>query len=255
MARSSRGEPARTQWLLALESAVSPGVALLRDETLAAECACTHPAAETLLPAVARVLEEAGVALAVVDAFAISIGPGSFTGLRVGLATLKGLAFGTGRPAVAVPTLAALAFSAPAGEGPVIAALDARRGELYAAAFDAPGGRPLDWLPEGVYPAAALASMLRAPCRVVGEGAALAADALRAALGTGVALHPECVPSAASVARLGRRLLDAGADVDAASLVPRYVRRAEAEVRRIGQRVERGSADGSAALLPRGKDL
>ncbi len=254
MARPSRGEPALAELLLALESAVAPGVALLRGETLAAECACAHPAAETLLPAVARMLVEAGLTLADVEVFAISIGPGSFTGLRVGLATLKGLAFGTGRPAVAVPTLAALAFAAPAGPGPVIAALDARRGELYAAAFDAPGGRPLDWLPEGVYPAAALAAQLRAPCRVVGEGAALAAGALRGSLGTGVALYPVCVPTAASVARLGRRLLDAGAGVDPASLVPRYLRRAEAEVRRIGQRVEPGAADGSGPR-PRGEEL
>jgi tRNA threonylcarbamoyladenosine biosynthesis protein TsaB len=246
MVRSDRVGSTRTPLLLALESAVSPGVALLRGNELVAECACTHPAAETLLPAVAQVLEQAGVELADVEAFAISIGPGSFTGLRVGLATLKGLAFGTGRPAVAVPTLAALAFAAPDGEGPVIAALDARRGDVYAAAFDAPGGRPLDWLPEGVYPAAALAAKLRAPCRVVGEGAALAADALRAALGGGVALHPECVPTATSVAQLGRRLLDAGEGGDPAALVPRYVRRAEAEVKRTGVRVEGGAADGGS---------
>jgi len=245
MVRSS-GERARTPLLLALESAVSPGVALLRGDALLVECACAHPAAETLLPSVARALEQAGVALAEVDAFAISIGPGSFTGLRVGLATLKGLAFGTGRPAVAVPTLAALAFAAPAGEGPVIAALDARRGDVYAAAFDAPGGHPLEWLPEGVYPAAALALRLRAPCRVVGEGAVQIAPMLGAQQGDAVALHPECVPTAASVARLGRRLLDAAEGVDPASLVPRYVRRAEAEARRTGQRVERGSADGGA---------
>lgn len=229
--------------LLAIESAVVPGVALLRGEALCAGRACAHPAAETLLPAVASLLAQEGVALADVEAFAISIGPGSFTGLRVGLATLKGLAFGTPRLAAPVPTLAALAAEAPPGEGPVVAALDARRGEVYAAGFDAPEGEVLSWLPEGVYRAAALAAALRAPCRVVGEGAALVADALRAGCGTGVALHPDCAPSAATVGRLGLRMLASGAGADPASLVPRYLRRAEAEARRTGLRVEPGAAD------------
>jgi tRNA threonylcarbamoyladenosine biosynthesis protein TsaB len=229
--------------LLAIESAVAPGVALLRGEALLAERACSHPAAETLLPAIASLLAEEGVAPADVDAFAISIGPGSFTGLRVGLATLKGLAFGTQRPAVAVPTLAALAQEAPPGPGPIVAALDARRGEVYAAGFGAPEGEPLPGLPEGVYPAAALCAALRAPCRLVGDGTALVADAVRAAFGDAVALHPACAPRAASVGRLGARALAAGAGVDPASLVPRYVRRAEAEARRTGERVEPGAAD------------
>jgi len=170
-------------WLLALESAVAPEVALLHGEELVAERSCAGPAAETLLPAIAALLEQAGVALAELDAFAIAIGPGSFTGLRVGLATLKGLAFASSRPAVAVPTLAALACDAPPGEGPVVAALDARRNELYAAAFALPDARALDWLPEGVYRLPALCAALRTPCRVVGEGAAIAAEALRAAFG------------------------------------------------------------------------
>jgi len=228
--------------LLAIESAVRPGVALLRGNEPCATRECAHPAAETLLPAIADLLAEAGVALAGVDAFAISIGPGSFTGLRVGLATLKGLAFGSGRPAVAVPTLAALAQDAPPGEGAVVAALDARRGEVYAAAFDPKSGSALAWLPEGVYGAAALAAALPLPCRVVGEGAAIAADALRAR-GAGVSLHPECAPRAEAVGRFGQLLLARGEGEDPASLVPRYLRRAEAEVRRTGVRVERGAAD------------
>jgi tRNA threonylcarbamoyladenosine biosynthesis protein TsaB len=241
--RSSAREPL----LLAIESAVAPGVALLRGEEVLAQRACSHPAAETLLPAIAALLAERELAIADVDAFAISIGPGSFTGLRVGLATLKGLAFGTARPAVAVPTLAALAQEAPAGEGAVVAALDARRGEVYAAAFDAPGGAALAWLPEGVYRASTLCAALRAPCRVVGDGAALVADAVRTAFGGAVSLHPDCAPGAAAVGRLGARALAAGAGVDPASLVPRYVRRAEAEVRRTGERVEAGAADETSA--------
>jgi tRNA threonylcarbamoyladenosine biosynthesis protein TsaB len=237
-----RARPDAAPVLLAIESAVLPGVALLRGHDVCARRECAHPAAETLLPAIAELLAEAGLRLADVDAFAISIGPGSFTGLRVGLATLKGLAFGSGRPAVAVPTLAALAEDAPPGEGAVVAALDARRGEVYAAAFDPESGSALAWLPEGVYRAAALADALPPACRVVGEGAAIAADALRAR-GAGVSLHPECAPRADAVGRIGQALLARGEGVDPASLVPRYLRRAEAEARRTGLRVEPGAED------------
>lgn len=235
--------------LLAIESAVAPGVALLRGERVVAERACASPAAETLLPGIAALLDAEGVALRDVGAFAISIGPGSFTGLRVGLATLKGLAFGSERPVLAVPTLAALAARAPEGSGPVIAALDARRGELYAAGFE-PDGHVADWLAEGIYDAADLLARLPRPSRLVGEGARLLAGSRH----EGVSLHPDCVPTAGAVARLALRELAAGRAVDAASLVPRYVRRAEAEVRRTGSRVEAGSVDGNASR-PRGQSL
>ena len=92
--------------------------------------------AEILLPLVDRVLREAGVALREIEAFAVAIGPGSFTSLRVGLATVKGLAFGTAQPVAAVSSLAALAWSAGASEAPLVPLLDARRGEIYAAIYE-----------------------------------------------------------------------------------------------------------------------
>ena len=91
-----------------LETATSTvSVALSRGGELLCEVVAPpeRPSAEVLLPTVDAVLAEAGVSLGAVGAFAVSIGPGSFTGLRIGVATLKGLAFGAGRPAVAVPTL------------------------------------------------------------------------------------------------------------------------------------------------------
>ena len=97
--------------LLALETATSSmSVALLRGEEVVAleRQPVARAAAEGLLPAVDALLRGAGAGLADVAAIAVSIGPGSFTSLRVGIATAKGLAFGTGRGAVAVPTLAAL---------------------------------------------------------------------------------------------------------------------------------------------------
>jgi len=175
----------------------------------------------------------------------VSIGPGSFTGLRVGAATAKGLAFGAGRVVAAVPTLAALAAKgaalAPAPQ--VVAVLDARRGELYAAAHrgDDPLAPPL-WGPT-VVASEALAERIAAepgPVAVVGEGV----GALAAALGSRCRpkvrwlAAPEGGPDAAWVGRLGARLLAAGAGLAPAELAPVYVRRAEAEVRRTGARFE-----------------
>ena len=87
--------------------------------------------AEGLLAEVDAALREAAVGLDDLEAFAVTVGPGAFTSLRIGLATVKGLAFGSRRPVAAVSTLAVIAQAAPADWPRVAAVLDARRGELY----------------------------------------------------------------------------------------------------------------------------
>ena len=125
--------------LLALDVAAGPaGAAVLRGERVLG-CAVASERAEVVqvvLPLVERALAEAQTSLAEIEAFALSIGPGSFTSLRVGVATLKGLAFGSERPVAAVSSLRALALVAPDPARCVLALLDARRGELYAAAWE-----------------------------------------------------------------------------------------------------------------------
>jgi tRNA threonylcarbamoyladenosine biosynthesis protein TsaB len=232
------GDPASL--LLALETATRvTSVALLLDEDLIAEeaGAADGAAAESLLPAVDAVLRKAGAGVAQLDAFAVSIGPGSFTGLRVGLATVKGLAFGSARLLAPVSTLAALACTAPRRDLPVVPLLDARRGEMYAAAFDFAGHLPRPILEEGVYTPAELVARLPARCVLVGEGVALCGAEIRAGLGAGVLAIPSD-PAARHVGVLGARLLARGEGVPVGEAVPRYLRRAEAEVRRTGQRFE-----------------
>jgi tRNA threonylcarbamoyladenosine biosynthesis protein TsaB len=90
---------------------------------------------ERLLPLVDEVLARAGLPLGAIDRLAVGLGPGSFTGVRLGLATAKGLQLATGIPLVGVSSLDALAASAWGVEGPLVAALDARRDEVYAALF------------------------------------------------------------------------------------------------------------------------
>jgi tRNA threonylcarbamoyladenosine biosynthesis protein TsaB len=230
--------------LLAIESATPfASVAVLRGGRLLAELTTTgaRPHSERLLPGVDRVLASAGMGLAEVGAFAVSIGPGSFTGLRVGVATVKGLAFGDGRPVAAVPTLAALAASATGSPHPVVACLDARRGEVYAALYE-PGAEGGPLVAEGLFTPQALASATPRPCTLVGcLGEESVLEAVGAAFGSGVLRAEPTVPRAFYVGRLGGILLARGARVAASALVPRYLRRAEAEARRTGERLEAGS--------------
>ena len=236
--------------ILSLETATPAlSVALSRGETPWIEERPTppRPAAECLLPAVDAVLERAQQSLDAVDVLAVSIGPGSFTGLRIGVATIKGLAFASSRPAVPVSTLEALALSGrqhqPAGRGPVVALLDARRDEVYAAAWS--GEAPDACLPEGVYTESELAERLPAQCLLLGDGVAVVGQALRTRLGPGVRLAPpEWRPAASCVGMLAARALAAGGGIDPALLVPRYLRRAEAEVKRTGERFESPRSSG-----------
>ena len=226
--------------LLAIETSTrTTGVALLRgDEPVAEACGAEGAtAAETLLPEIDRLLRENEVSAADLDAFAVSIGPGSFTGLRVGLATLKGLAFGSDRPVARVPTLSALAWTSPRRDLPVAALLDARRGEMYAAVYDLGDDGPRLRLDEGVYGPHELIPHLPSECVLVGEGAEEFGREIRDHLGAGAVIAGGAA-SATAVGWIGARMLARGEGVAAADLVPHYVRRAEAEVQRTGERFE-----------------
>jgi len=124
--------------ILALDStAVVASVALCRDETPIASFHIkngnTH--SETLLPMVETVLKTAGFSVDDVDLFACSVGPGSFTGVRIGVATIKGLAFGKNKPCIGVSTLEALALNAVPFDGIICPVMNARRGQVYNALF------------------------------------------------------------------------------------------------------------------------
>ncbi|HVH04841.1 MAG TPA: tRNA (adenosine(37)-N6)-threonylcarbamoyltransferase complex dimerization subunit type 1 TsaB [Myxococcota bacterium] len=227
--------------ILAVESATSVvSVALLRGEVLVDEWTSEDARApsERLLPGIDALLARTGTPLGAIAAFAVSVGPGSFTGLRVGIATVKGLAFASGRRVAAVPTLAALAHAGADGRAPVAALLDARRGEVYAAVYGADGAM---LLAETVAKPAALAERLAAGTRIVaGEGAEAAAAELAALRGADVVVlrRPIGLARARAVGVLGARLLARGAGIDAPQVAPRYVRRAEAEARRTGVPLE-----------------
>lgn len=149
---------------------------------------------------------------------AVSAGPGSYTGLRIGIGTAKGLSLSTDAALVAVPTLDALAAAAPATGRPLVAALPSRRGEVYAAAY-APDGAPL--LPPAALPLPdAEAWLPDGPLALAGPGA----DRLAEAAPDRPWVRLDIPPSGAAVARLGARLFgDRGPD-DPAAVEPTYLK-------------------------------
>lgn len=236
---------------LAIESATPvASVALMREDRvlIQEEGPSGQHHSENLLPMIDRCLLTSDLSLADVDFFAISIGPGAFTSLRIGLATLKGLAFGRDQLVAPISTLQALALSAQRegrleGDRPVVPLLDARRGEVYAAAY------AVDQLNEP-QPAERLASSVYSPenlIRALPEGAQWVGPGVEVIGSLGASEPPglfsresgePSLPNAVSVGLLGRARLEAGQAVTADSLVPRYVRRAEAEAQRISRPLE-----------------
>ena len=127
-------------------------------------------------------LKNAGTGMKEIDCFAVAQGPGSFTGIRIGIATVKGLAWAAEKPCVGVSTLAAMAWNGVAAGGLVCAVMDARRSEVYNALFRIEEGKPLRLCPDRAIPLSALCEELRnmgeAPF-LVGDGTELAAGFFR----------------------------------------------------------------------------
>jgi tRNA threonylcarbamoyladenosine biosynthesis protein TsaB len=172
---------------------------------------------------VQHVLSRAGRTIDDVEGLAVSIGPGSFTGLRIGLAFAKGVALAGRVPVVGVPTLEALACVADAAWGETIcAALDARKQEIYAALFRATPDGPRRLTDDLALSPAALAARLEAPCVCVGD----AVEVYGAVLGARAVLRPFAThhPRGGVVARLGAVRLAAGEASNPGTLEPVYVR-------------------------------
>jgi tRNA threonylcarbamoyladenosine biosynthesis protein TsaB len=216
--------------VLAVEtSALAGGVALVDGERLIAEyvldVSVTH--SERLLTAIERVLVDARWAPRDLEGLAVSIGPGSFTGLRIGVSTVKGLAWALGLPIAAVPTLDAMAATVPDSALPVCPVLTARRGEVYASCYRRDGdGLRREWEYLASSPEE-LAARLTEPTLLIGDGAAGVASPHARRLPP-----PHRVPSPACVATLGRERLRLGETVGAAELAPFYLRPSQAELRR-----------------------
>lgn len=215
----------------------------------------TRPFGERLPAWLLELLREAGVAVGDIDLFVVGAGPGSLTGMRVGIATMQGLAMATGRPLVAVSALEALSHVAVeqprTGVTRIIAWSDARRGEVFAQLF----ARDDDARPEAlsapqVGPPAELASLfgpdlLDRSVAVVGDAAA-GTEALWSAAGARSVATCPAAPLAGVMARIGAQRAAGGDPGRPHAVRPIYVRRPDAEVAR-----ERAARGGKASRAPR----
>ena len=215
-------------------STLMGSVALLDGEVVVAEyslsVSTTH--SERLLSTIHRLFDESGSTVTALDALAIAVGPGSFTGLRIGLATAKGLALASGHPLVGVPTLDALAWGVPFAAYPVCPLLDAKKGEVYTALYRH-RHRDLERLTE--YRALSpdrLLMELEGPICFLGDGVLAYRERIVEVMGDRAYFvpPPRSYPSGACVAELGARRLAQGDLGDPVALVPMYVRPSEAEL-------------------------
>lgn len=216
-------------------------VALLEENMLVCEqtlaTGLTH--SETLLPTIDSVLKAAGKTCADIDLFGVCAGPGSFTGLRIGLCAVKGLAFPANTPCAAVSTLEALAYS-HIGQGTIIAAQDARRGEVYWAAFRADTHERLT--PDDASPVEkirVLAESCPKPLMFVGDGAYLCEQAFADMPGVLVCPPALRVGRAAGVCLAAQAMAARGETCVPAALLPSYHRLSQAERER-AERLQKG---------------
>lgn len=224
--------------VLGIETATKvASVGLVRDgERLAEEsrlAVASH--VEALLPLIVSVLARARVSLTEVSGIGVSLGPGSFTGLRVALSTAKGFAYALGQRVVGVSTLDALARTVTHWEGLLCPLLDARRGEVYGALFR----RDLQGVPERltsdlVLPPQELLRRVSEPCVFLGDGAETYKTLIEEQCGAlaqvlPLATHPPC---GTVVAEIAWERLCVGECANLATVVPRYVRPPEATLRR-----------------------
>lgn len=219
--------------IFSVDSAAAAGsAALLEDERLLAESfrneGLTH--SQTLMLRCDEVFRQTGVRPAEVDLFAVTAGPGSFTGLRIGIGTVKGMAFALCKPCCAVSSFAALAEAAREQSGEILAVLDARQKRVYCEGFRVENGQLCPALPKQILPIAELLAALSAAGLqyplVVGD----AAEAVCGALGGRAETDARFFQiHAAAVGAVAARMAAAGETCSADALRPSYLQLSQAE--------------------------
>ena len=221
--------------LLAIETATRQmGVAVMDGENVLAsyELLAENPHAVELPGAVSRVLKAARTSLEKLDGLVVDIGPGSFTGLRIGLAFVKALAFSTKKPVIGVPSLDVLAANVPFAPRPVCTVLDAKQKNVYATVFltgERQVTRRTDYL---LGPAEEILGRFTEPAIFLGDGCGRYRDLILKFCPKAEFAAPELwLPRAATLGRLGALRFAEGKSDDPARLVPMYLYPMDCSVR------------------------
>ncbi|MHC1479085.1 tRNA (adenosine(37)-N6)-threonylcarbamoyltransferase complex dimerization subunit type 1 TsaB [Frateuria aurantia] len=219
--------------LLAIETTTESCSAALAlgDELIQRSELAPRRHAERIIPMIDELLAEAGINRHALDVLAVGRGPGAFTGVRLGISLAQGMALGLDRPLIGVSSLQALALAAPLEAGHVLAVIDARMGELYAAAYRRdPEGELQPLGREQVAPAASLVLPDEAEWAVVGTGWLAAGEILESRLGPAVrSAQGERYPQALAVAQLAAAKFLRGEAMAPELVQPVYLRDKVAE--------------------------
>ena len=228
--------------ILAFETSAKAGsVALLEDGKLLGESyqntGLTH--SQTVMTMAQNLLESCGYTPQAVGAVAVAAGPGSFTGVRIGVAAAKGFAWGAEIPCYGVSTLESMALQLGAWEGTVVCAMDARRSQVYNALFRAEAGTLSRICEDRAISLEELAQELKnlqKPLFLLGDGSELCYNTLKDAV-PGLVLPPEHCrhQRAAGVALAAWQKICAGEEGDGAALTPNYLRLSQAERERLAR--------------------
>ncbi len=214
--------------------------ALVDEKVLLAQTVVNHGKthSQMMMPQVEEMFKLTGIDPKSVDAFAAAVGPGSFTGVRIGVATAKAMAQAAQKPCIAVSTLEALAYSSKYFDGIVAPILDARRNQVYNALFDCKKGISTRITPDRALALSELLEELKGYNKDVifmGDGTLVFEDEIREALGERAFFAPKTTRMnlAGAVAELGLEKFKAGETVAYGELVPEYVRLSQAEQDRL----------------------
>ncbi len=225
--------------ILAIEASTKAmSVALLHDEELRGEVFFNglRKTSEKIIDAIESLLVENGEEIGMMDAFAVSTGPGSFTGLRVGMGTAKGFALSTGKPLIGVPTLEALAHNIFMSSPLLCTMIDARKGEVYCALFRfKEGGISMVMEPMIISPHKII-EIIKENCIFLGDALQIYGDIIKEGLGERALIAPPVLwyPRASQVGLLALKRFRASEVDDPFLLKPVYLRPPDAELKQFG---------------------
>lgn len=209
------------------------GIAVIEDGILLAQSTMQFMAShsEKLLPEISHVLEIMNISLETIDYYAVTVGPGSFTGLRVGISTVKGLSFVTKKKVIPVSTLEVVAWEFPYCKYQICPIFDARKKEVFTALFKWENNKILRIKEDAVLEINALTSWIEEETVFVGSGAYLYKDKLIEKLGSKAIFPPliYSVPHPRIVAYIGLQRINEA--IDTKDLNPQYLRKSEAEIK------------------------
>ena len=222
--------------ILAIDTSTPSGsISLLEDDQLIAELTTciqkTH--AERLLPSIKTLLDNIGTKLEDIDGFALAIGPGSFTGLRIGLSTIKGLAWSLNKKVAGISTLEALAMNLPYSDKPVCPMLDARKKEVYAAVYKCNNHWPTCIMPDTAISPDNLINKIKEPTIFLGDGIKVYGSLIKDMLKDTAVIAPAHLwqIKASSVGLLAWKKFKSGNIESPESIRLNYLRPSEAEIK------------------------